>query len=437
MLEGLILLVILLILIFAGVPVALAMGATGMVGVFVFGPGIGPMIIEIGRVIWYSNLSFLLTAIVFFFLMAEFILRGGLAESLFEGLSKLSSGIRGSLSVAVIFGCALFGLTTGSGMAEIAAIGRISVPSMLKRGYDKALTLGGIAASGSLGFLVPPSLFLIIYGAWAGASVAELFAAGLIPGFVMAAFMIVQVVIRVNLNPKLAPKMPPAPAMERAKGLLAVWPVVIVGMTVLGLIFTGVATPTESAGIGAVFSLLIILARPRSRKLVNLNFLKDSFLGTVRLTSALMFIITGAFILSFAWGFLGVPVTIAKWVAGLALPPLAILLLIYLLNLILGTVVDALSMMLLTLPITLPLVLGLGYDPIWYGVMLGVLIGCAQITPPVGIGLFTVKTIFPEHGFGTIVRGAMPFLVAELACLALLTAFPEITLWLPRVLFWS
>ncbi len=198
MLEGLILLIILLVLIFTGIPVALAMALSGILGLLVFG-GSG-LFIEAGRTIWGATFSWLLVSVPFFLVMAEFMSKGRLAERMFAGLSKVTAGVRGSLAMAVVVGCTLFGLTTGGGITEVAAIGRISIPEMRKRGYDIRLTLGSIAASGALGFLVPPSIFLIIYGAWANLSVAKLFAGGLIPGFVMAVFLMASVAIQLRLT---------------------------------------------------------------------------------------------------------------------------------------------------------------------------------------------------------------------------------------------
>ena len=432
--EGLIILFLLLVFLFSGVPVALSMALSGITGLLIF---VGPQILfdELGRVIWWSLYDWLLIAVPLFLLMAEFLGRSGISEMLFEGLAKFTAGLRGTLAMAAVIGCALFGLTTGSGIAEIATIGRLSVPSMLKRGYEPKLALGSVAAAGSLGFLIPPSIFLVIYGSWAQISIGRLFAAGLIPGFLVAGFMIISVIIQVTLRPQIAPISASLPVKERIKGLSFVWPVVALGAAILGSIFAGIATPTEAAGVGVLAALCLALVRPRSRKLVNWQYFKDSILTTVKLTSAMLFILVGAKILTFFWSYVGIPVFITQWVAGLAIPSLATLALLYLIMLFFGCLMDGISLMVFTLPFVLPIIETLGYDPIWYGVILGVLIGCAQITPPVGIGLYTVKAIFPEFPFMSIVRGAMPFLLAEIAVLLFLTAFPAISLWLPNLIY--
>ncbi|MFC2062855.1 TRAP transporter large permease [Chloroflexota bacterium] len=437
MIDGLIILVILLVLIFAGVPVALAMALSGILGYLAFGPHLPfiTMLQTVGDVVWLSVYSWLLVCIVFFLLMAEFMGRSNLAEMLFSGIAKVTAGVRGSLAMATTIGCALFGLTTGSGIAEVAALGRIAIPEMTKRGYDSKLALGVVAASGALGFLVPPSIFLIIYAAWAQYSVARLFAAALIPGFIMAVFLWGATFVQVRLKPSIAAPSPTVPLKERIKGGATIWPVMLIGGTVLGLIFAGAATPVEASGVGAVLALLIVLILPKSRRFFNWSFLKDSALSAVKITGTILFIYVGAQILSGSWNIIGVPIIIARYVAGLDVNPIIVIILMYLVLLLLGCLVDAISVLVLTMPIFVPLILQLGYDPVWFGVMMGMLIGCGQITPPVGLCLYTVKAIFPQYSFMAIVRGSIPYLIAELLCIALLTVLPQLSMWLPTLMY--
>ena len=430
---GVFLLIVLIGLILLGMPVALSMGLAGILGIFLFGNiSLFP---EVGRILWWSNNSWVMVCVPFFLIMAEFVGRGQLADRMFEGLLKVTAGVRGALAMVVVTACALMGLTTGGGVTEIAAIGRISIPAMLSRGYDKPLTLGSIASSAALGFLVPPSIFLVIYGSITGISVAELFAAGMIPGFVMAFFLFSAVVIWVRLNPKVAPVSPPVPMRERVQGAISLWPIIALGSLVLAGIFLGVTTPTEVAGMGALLAVVFILIIPHSRKLVNRKFFSESLIGSVRLTATIMFIMAGAQVLGYAWGYLGVPESIGRWVNSLGLSSLGVMVMIYIVLLVAGCAMDGVSMLVLSTPILLPLSTAAGYSPVWFGVMMGMLIGCGQITPPVGMSLFTVKAIFPEEKMSVIILGTLPFLVAELACIVVLTAWPGIALWLPHVMY--
>lgn len=432
MLESGILLAVLLGAVFSGVSVALSMVLAGLLGIFVF---VGPdFIVEAARSSWWFLNNWLIISAFLFLLIAELVTRAELADVLFEGMAKFTSGVRGALAMAVIAGCTLMGVTTGSGIAEVASVGRVSIPPMLKRGYSRTLALGAATASGCLGYLIPPSLFLIIYGAWAGVSVARLFAAALLPGLVMAAMMMVSVAIQVRINPSLAPKLPGLPVKDRLLGLFSTWPVVILGIGILGTIFTGIATPTEAAGIGVLVALLITMIRPSSRRLVNWTYLKESMLNAVKVTSTLMFIVIGASVLSFCWSYFGTPVKVTNWVVGLDIPPVLSLIGLYLLIGMFGCVMEGLSMMILLLPITVPVITALGYDPVWWGVMMGMLVAWADITPPVGMHLFTTKAIYPEYPFGDIVRGTFPFFLTEIVVVAITTAFPIIALWLPRVI---
>lgn len=433
MIISLVLLIMLLVLIMFGVPVAFAMAMSGMFGILFFGqPGLLP---EVGRTMWWTSNSWVMLCIPLFLIMAEFMSKGQLADRMFEGVSKLTAGFRGSLLMAVVTACALMGLSTGGGIGEIVSIGRFSIPSMLSRGYDKRLTLGSIASSSVLGFLVPPSIFLIVYGSMTGIGVADLFAAGMIPGFMMAGFFLVTVIVLVKINPKLAPASPSLPVKERVQGLIMLWPVIIVGVTVITAIFTGAATPTEIAGIGALLALLIVIIIPSSRKLLGRNYFIESLGNSVKLTASIMLIISGAQILGFTWTYLGVQESLTRWVSEMGFSPVGVMIAIYIIMLIGGCLMDGMSLLVLSTPMLLPLAKAAGYDPIWFGVMEGMLIACGQITPPVGMGLYTVKAIFPEHKFSAIVIGSIPFLIAEMACIAVNTAWPQISLWLPHVLY--
>jgi C4-dicarboxylate transporter, DctM subunit len=237
------------------------------------------------------------------------------------------------------------------------------------------------------------------------------------------------------MRPAIATKVPGLPLKERVKGIFGLFPVLVIGGLVLVPILTGTATPTEASGIGVVGVFLLILARKRTRKVLTLKLIIECVTTASRMTGVLLLVLVGASILTYTWNLLGVPQTVSRWVAALEVNRVWILVSIYAVYFVLGCLMDGLSIMLLTIPVFKPIILHLGYDPIWFGVMVGATIGWGQITPPVGASLFTLKAVFPQHPFETIVRGSMPLLIAQLLCAALLTIFPEITLWLPNLIY--
>jgi tripartite ATP-independent transporter DctM subunit len=254
----------------------------------------------------------------------------------------------------------------------------------------------------------------------------------------MLAFLLIgSVIIQTKLNPNLAPVMPAQPLKVRAQGLLNTWPAVLLGTLILGLIFTGVATPVEASGLAVLIALLIGYLRPSTRKMLTWGNMKNALVNTTRFTSVIMLIVAGAAVLNKAWLYLGFATFIAQWMTSLTVPDIVVILMMYLLILILGCIMDPIAMMMMTMPVFLPIIRSLGYDPIWFGVIWGVLIAASEITPPVGYAMFTIKTVFPEYPFGTIIRGSLPFLGAILTLLAILTIFPGITLWLPSVIYGS
>jgi len=326
--------------------------------------------------------------------------------------------------------CAIFAAISGSSPATAATIGTIAIPEMEERNYNMTMTMGTVAAGGTLGILIPPSINLIVYGAWQGVSVPELFAGGMIPGIILAGLFIVGIMGVVTVRPSLAPKSPPVSWKERVFAIREVAPWFILIGIVLGAIFGGIMTPTEAAGVGAVLSLIMTAAFRR----LNLNTIKEAALDSLRLTSMILFLIVGAQILAFLLQSERVGLILAEQLLALDVSKYVLISLVFLMYIALGCVMDALSAMVLTLPIVTPIVAGLGFNLIWFGIPLVITMETGMITPPFGINLFVLRGIAPKYEILTIAKGAAPFLIPMLMVIALLMAFPDLALWLPSVI---
>jgi tripartite ATP-independent transporter DctM subunit len=350
--------------------------------------------------------------------MGQLLLHSGISQRLYEGSTALMGKTKGGLLQTNIFACAIFATISGSSVATAATVGYMAVPEMEKRGYDHAMTMGSLAAGGTLGIMIPPSTAMIIYGVLVEQSIGALFIAGILPGILLALLFMAYIWVRIARRPELAPPFEPMPWRARLAKVTLMWPILLIMSVVLVGIYAGIVTPAESAAVGACIALLLAAAFRR----LSWPVLWSSLLDTVRSTSMLLFIMIGASIVSGTLGLLRIPDQLTSWVVGLDLPPLLILLAIYLLYLFLGCFIDTVS------------ILRLGYDPIWFGVALVMLVEMAMITPPVGLNLFTIHGIRPERPLSEVVRGSMPFLIMMFVGLAIITAFPAIATWLPSTM---
>lgn len=420
---------VLIVLILGGVWIAFAIGVAGTIGLF---PEMGPRLFNlIGTHSHQTSTNFTLTAIPLFILMGEAVYRSGLTDRLFSGLSKVLGHFPGGLVQANIGATALFAASSGSSVAAAAALGPMIYEDEVKRrGYNPELVLGSLAAGGTLGILIPPSVILILYGAATGTSVGRLFAAGLIPGLISAGLTAIYVAIRGLRNPSLAPVDEDLRVGldTRIAGLFETWPFILLAVVVLGSIYGGIATPTEAAAVGALaaFTMAAVFGE------LSLSKVRTILLSAVRTTSMIVFIIISANVMSALLTWQGVTDGFVAFGADIA--PFAVMLLLIVMYLVLGVFFDAVSMMILTLPFALPMVLGAGMDPVWFGILLVTTMEFGLLTPPVGLNLFVIQGVTGANLL-QIVRGAVPFLGVQALLIAIIALSPEMVLWLPNLLF--
>ena len=378
--------------------------------------------------IWSSATAVELITLPLFILMGELLFHTRLSENLFRGLSPWTRRLPGRLVHVNVMGCALFAAVSGSSAATTATVGRITLAELLSRGYDRRLAVGSLAGAGTLGFLIPPSIPMIVYGVVADVSILELFIAGVVPGIILAIMFMGWIAFRAWRNPSLVPPMePPVPRAEAMRSLFQLVPIIFLILFVMGSLYFGFASITEAAAIGVLGALIVALVQ----RTLTLAGLWGALLGTVRTCSMIGLILVGALFLSKAMARLGLPAEIAETIQSWGLTPWMLILVLLLFYLALGCVLDGLSAIVMTLPVTLPLAVAAGFDPIWYGVFLIITIEMAQITPPVGFNLFVIQGLTKE-GIFRIAAYAWPFCVIMMLFTALITAFPEIVTFLPH-----
>jgi len=387
-----------------------------------------PLMRGVGEMAWGTSSEFTLVAVPMFILMGEMLLRSGLAEKMFDALDKWVGHIPGGLMHTNIAASTLFAATSGSSVATAATVGTVSIPNMHKYGYRPALFLGSIAAGGTLGILIPPSINMVLYGALSETSVSDLYLAGLIPGLLMAVLFSTLVFVVCVVNRKLAPRKPRASWGERLRALWALGPPLYLFMLVVGSIYLGWATPTEASALGVVGTFLYVVTTGK----FSWDRLWTALEGTVRTTSMVMLIVISAYFLNFVMSTIGLTDIAVKAVGSLAWDPIYVMLAIVAVYLLLGSFVETLTLMVATTPIIVPIVVALGYDPVWFGVVFVILIELALITPPIGMNLFVVQSVRTSGAFRDVALGSLPFAAVMLGVIFLLLAFPELATWLPK-----
>jgi tripartite ATP-independent transporter DctM subunit len=422
-------LLILIGLIAMAVPIAASLGWLGLILQYLDSPM--PLHRALGDMAWQTGTDFLLVAIPMFVLLGEILLRAGITERMYDGMVKWLGWLPGGLMHSNIGSSALFAATSGSSVATAATIGTVAIPQIEERRYNEPLFLGTIAAGGTLGILIPPSINLILYGLLTDTSVPELYLAGFLPGFILAALFMVTVVILCRLRPDLGGDNVRASWMERLQALPALIPPIGIFLVVVGSIYAGLATPTEAASLGVVAALILAAA---NRKLT-IPMLKATLEGTMRTTAMIMLIITAAVFLNFVLSVIGLTQALADFVTGLGLTPFQTMLMIVAVLILLGCFMETLSMLLTTAPLIAPIVIALGYDPVWFGILLMVLLETALITPPIGINLYVVQGVRGHGEMLDVMIGAAPFVLTMFAMIALLLAFPSLALWLPSLVY--
>ena len=417
---------ILLFFLGTGVWVAISMISVSAIGMMLFTSR--PVGDAMATTIWGTASSWTLTALPLFVWMGEILFRTKLSKNLFEGLSPWMQKLPGGLIHVNVVGCALFAAISGSSAATVATVGKMSIPELRKRKYPEKILLGSLAGSGTLGLLIPPSIILIIYGVTVQESIAKLFIAGILPGIMIAAIFMLYVVFWSLLNKKVMPKsfenFSFFQKIKRSKQLL---PVIILILAVIGSIYTGIATATEAASLGVVGALVLSYFQ----KSLNLKTFKESLLGATKTSCMIAFILAGSSFLSLAMGFTGLPRNLAIWIQSMDLSPYILIFVLMIFYIILGMFLDGISAVVLTMAIIEPMIRQAGFDMIWFGIFLVVVVEMAQITPPVGFNLFVLQGM-ANKDMGFIARSAFPLFILMILAVVIIIIFPEIALWLPQ-----
>ena len=417
---------VLLFFLGSGIWVALSMIGVSAIGMMLFTSR--PVGDAMATTIWGTSSSWTLTALPLFVWMGEILFRTKLSENLFKGLSPWMQKLPGGLIHVNVVGCALFAAISGSSAATVATVGKMSIPELRKRNYPEKILLGSLAGSGTLGLLIPPSIILIIYGVAVQESIAKLFIAGIIPGIMIALIFMSYVIIWSLINKKSMPKIIEEHSffekIKRSKQLL---PVIILILAVIGSIYTGIATATEAASLGVVGALILSYFQ----KSLTLKTFKSSLLGATKTSCMIAFILAGSTFLSLAMGFTGLPRNLALWIQNMELSPYVLIFVLMIFYIILGMFLDGISAVVLTMAIIEPMIRQAGFDMIWFGIFLVIVVEMAQITPPVGFNLFVLQGM-AKKDMGYIAKSAFPLFLLMVLAVILVVIFPEIALWMPE-----
>ena len=417
---------VLLIFLGSGIWVAISMVGVSSIGMMLFTTR--PVGDAMATTIWGASSSWTLTALPLFVWMGEILFRTKLSENLFEGLSPWMQKLPGGLVHVNVVGCALFAAISGSSAATVATVGKMSIPELRKRKYPESILLGSLAGSGTLGLLIPPSIILIIYGVTVQESIAKLFIAGIVPGIMIALIFMTYVMIWSLINKKSMPTFKQDfSLMEKVRKSGKLIPVILLIVSVIGSIYTGIATATEAASLGVVGALILSYFQ----KSLSLRTFKESLLGATKTSCMIAFILAGATFLSLAMGFTGLPRNLALWIEGMELSPYVLIFVLMIFYIILGMFLDGISAVVLTMAIIEPMIRQAGFDMIWFGVFLVIVVEMAQITPPVGFNLFVLQGMANKN-MGYIARSAFPLFLLMIFAVILVVIFPEIALWMPE-----
>jgi len=429
MLDWMVGIIVLLALIAGGVPIAFAMTAVALVGIGWL-IGLAPALSVLGQVFYDNGMSYTLSVMPLFVLMGNFVLKAGLADDMYAAANAWLRHYRGGLAMATIVACGGFSSVCGSSLATAATMARVSMPSMRRYGYSDALATGSIASGGTLGILIPPSIVLVLYGVITQESIGKLFLAGIIPGLIGVLGYLIAVRISLFIEKEHETRAEALPFMERIRATKGVFGVLALFFCVMGGIYLGIFTATEAAGIGATGAFLLALLRGR----LTLSTLYEVLVETARMTAMLFLVLFGALLFSNFVNIAGMPGDLRNWIMAFGAHPTAVLLVILVIYLLLGAVLESISMMLLTVPVFFPVVTGLGVDPIWFGIFVVVAIEISLITPPVGLNVFVLKSIVPDVPTGTIFRGVIPFVAMDVVRILLLIAVPALALLIPSTM---
>ena len=417
---------VLLFFLGSGIWVALSMIGVSAIGMMLFTSR--PVGDAMATTIWGTSSSWTLTALPLFVWMGEILFRTKLSENLFKGLSPWMQKLPGGLIHVNIVGCALFAAISGSSAATVATVGKMSIPELRKRKYPEKILLGSLAGSGTLGLLIPPSIILIIYGVAVQESIAKLFIAGIIPGIMIALIFMSYVIIWSLINKKIMPKiLEEYSLIDKIKRSNQLLPVIILILAVIGSIYTGIATATEAASLGVLGALILSYFQ----KSLTVETFKSSLLGATKTSCMIAFILAGSTFLSLAMGFTGLPRNLALWIQNMELSPYVLIFVLMIFYIILGMFLDGISAVVLTMAIIEPMIRQAGFDMIWFGIFLVIVVEMAQITPPVGFNLFVLQGM-ANKDMGYIAKSAFPLFLLMVLAVIIVVVFPEIALWMPE-----
>ena len=412
-----------------GLPIGFAMAATGFLGSIML-IDLNAALSLLGQTAYETTITFNLSIVPMFILMGYFASNSGLSEALFRACNTWLGHRRGGLALATIGGCGAFAAVCGSSIATAATMTQVALPAMKRFNYDYSLATGSIAAGGTIGILIPPSVILVLYGILTETNIGELFLAGFIPGILTIIFFMATISIMTRIFPDIGPRGEKTTFKQKILAFKDVWGTVILFTLVIGGIYTGIFSPEEAAGIGASGALaLALLARTMSWA-VFVNCLME----TVRTSAMIFTILIGAILFNNFLVLSAVPDAIGAWIGGLPFSDIVIMLIILLIYLIMGCALDSLAMILLTIPIFFPVVINLGFDPIWFGIIVVMVVELGLITPPVGMNVFIIKGMAPEVPLSKIYKGVLPFVIAQILLIGLILAFPKIATWLPSTM---
>jgi C4-dicarboxylate transporter, DctM subunit len=415
-----------LALAFLRVPMAFAMGIVGFVG-FAYKVNLNAAAAMIGQTTYETGLAYTLSVIPLFILMGNFVVRARMSEELYRAAYTFFGHLRGGLAMSTVIACAGFGAICGSSIATAATFTKVAYPSMRKFGYKDELAAGAIAGGGTLGILIPPSTIMVIYGIMTETNIGKVFVAGILPGLIATLLLCLAVVWITWRDPDAGPPGERSSAAQRIDAIKHVWPVVLLFVLVIGGIYAGVFTATEGAGIGAGGAFVFALAR----RALTWKILIEVLIESARTTSMLFMILIGALIFANFINYTSMPADLKDFAAQFKSTPWLVVAAICVIYVVLGTAMEELSMILLTVPLFFPMVIGLGYDPVWFGIVVVIVVQIGLISPPVGMNIFVVKNLIRHLSISTVFRGVSPFTVALVAMLAIIVAFPQLATFLP------
>jgi tripartite ATP-independent transporter DctM subunit len=428
-LIGVIGVVVLLAALLVRVPIAVALASVGFLG-YAAADGWPKALKMLGSVPFSLSTAYSLSVVPLFILMGAVASRAGMSRELFDAANALFSGFRGALTHATIGACAAFGAICGSSIATAATFSKVSIPEMRRHGYDPGFAAGAVAAAGTLGIIIPPSVILAIYSIVAEQSLPKLFAAALIPGLILAVLYVITVAIVARLRPELMPRTASMPLGERLRAARGMWKLALLFFLAVVGIYLGWYSPTEAAAVSAFAAIVIAFATGHMRW----RGLLDALMETAYATAMLFFIVIGAFIFARFIVLTQFPTALAGWVKEWELSPVMIIVAVMLLYFLLGTFLEEVSTILISVPVTLPLVLAIGYDGVWFGIFVTVMATIGLISPPTGMTVFVIQAQNPDIPAARIYRGTLAFLVADFVLVGMLIAWPALTSWLPAVL---